>query len=74
VYDTINTQGQFILQAKVACEGNAQEDRLFLLDGDCAPLVRGWNSAARSLLGATAKEEGAEEVTSLEAIYFEVKP
>ena len=76
VYDIFDPEGHFLRQAGIACKGDAQEDRLFLLGSDRVILVRNWRSASLSRLGNLGQEnaEGGEEVSPLEVICCEIEP
>lgn len=59
-YDVFDTQGQFVRQVLVACEGDASEDRLIFLAPGRAALIRGAVDARQNMYGR-GEDDGDEE-------------
>ncbi len=56
-YDVFSSEGMFLRQVRLACIGDPEEDRLFLMDGGRAALVRGAVQARRNAFGGSRVEE-----------------
>jgi hypothetical protein len=70
-YDVFDSRGHFVRQVAVACPGDAREDRLFLLGGGQAVLVRGMLGGMISLTGVRGDREAeADEEEGLEIICY----
>lgn len=70
-FDVFDADGNFIHQAEVACEGNAESDRVIFLDDERMILVKGFNDAVRGMTGASDEEE-AKEPVELEVICYRI--
>jgi hypothetical protein len=67
-YDVFTAEGEYIRQVKVACLGDREEDRLFLLGEGEAVLVRGAVQARRNTFGGSRGEE--KEVPIHDLVYL----
>jgi hypothetical protein len=72
-YDVFDSRGHLVRQVAVGCPGDFREDRLFLLGGGRAVLVRGMLSSMVSLVGARGGEEsGSEEEGGIEIVCYQL--
>lgn len=72
IYDAFDSAGAFVREVAVACDGDAREDRLFLLGADRAVLIKGYQGALRISMGTGGDEEGGEEPPAEEGEPLEV--
>lgn len=64
-YDVFDRDGVFVRQAAIACPGDPEEDRLYLLGGDRLALVRGAVQARRNTFGGSRGQEPGDAVHDL---------
>lgn len=64
-YDVFDRSGAFVRRVAVACPGDPDEDRLFLLGDGRAALVRGAVQARRNTFGGSRTEEAEAPVHDL---------
>ncbi|MBM3317342.1 MAG: hypothetical protein FJY75_05775 [Candidatus Eisenbacteria bacterium] len=62
IYDAFDPAGVFVREVAVAGEGDAREDRLFLLGADRALLVNGYQGSLRISMGTGGGDEGGDEL------------
>jgi hypothetical protein len=67
-FDVFDASGHFLRQVAIACDGDPDQDRLFILENDRFVLVRGYSDSVRAMTGVGAgSDEGAEAV---EIVYY----
>jgi len=71
-YDVFAPDGRFVRQVSIACEGVAEEDRLFPLDEGRFALVRGFSNSLRIEIGGgdSPDEAPVEDLAPLQVIYY----
>lgn len=70
-YDIFDEQGAFVEQRAIRCPGDPAQDRLFLLPGDRAMLVRGYTGGMLALVGARgAGGEEDDAAAPLELVFY----
>ena len=75
-FDVFDTEGHFIKQVSVACEGNGEDDALIAAGDDRFILVKGFVEALLMLQGGGAgegEEEEEEESAPMEVICYSIR-
>lgn len=71
-YDVFDSQGHFTKQLAVRCEGNPEDDGLFLLNEDTAILIKGYQLAFFAVMGRVAVEDEDESAANMEMICYRI--
>ena len=69
-FDVFDAAGVFVRQVAIQCEGDAEEDKLVLLDEHRAVLIRGAVQARRNTFGGSRGEETDVAVHDLKIYTF----
>jgi len=73
VYDVFTADGTFDRQVEVACDGDGNEDGVFLLGEDRVLVIKGYIDATATMFGGSpADEEGGDEADPMEIICYRI--
>jgi sugar lactone lactonase YvrE len=73
-YDVFDSEGHFVKQVAVACEGNGQDDGLMMLGDDRVIVIKGMIAALRSMFSRGTEEtsDADEQIEPLEVVCYRV--